>query len=416
MSVVITPPSVSMPSESGVTSRSSTSVTSPVSTPPCTAAPMATTSSGLTPLCGSLPKYSRTSCWTFGIRVEPPTSTTSSILPGIDARVGQRLLHRRHRPLQQVVDQLLELRPGQLRLQMLRPVLIGGDERQVDVRFHRRRQLDLGLLRRFLQPLERHAVLAEVDPVGLLELGHQPLDDAVVEIVAAEVRVAVGRLHLDHALADFEHRDVEGAAAEVVDRDRLVLLLVEAVGQRRRRRLVDDAQHVQPGDLAGVLGRLPLRVVEVRRHGDDRVGDRLAEMVLGRLLQLLQDHRRDFRRRILLAARFDPRVAVGRANDGVGHARRLARRLVVLAAHESLDREDRVFRVGHGLALGHLADQPLAVLGDGHHRRRRARAFLIDDDGGLPAFHDGDHRVGGAEVDSDHFAWHIGNPHRLKVR
>ncbi len=46
------------------------------------AAPTATTSSGLTPLCGSLPKNSRTSACTFGMRVEPPTSTTSSISEG----------------------------------------------------------------------------------------------------------------------------------------------------------------------------------------------------------------------------------------------------------------------------------------------------------------------------------------------
>ena len=82
MSVVITPPSVSMPSESGVTSRSSMSFTSPDSTPACTAAPSATTSSGLTPLCGSLPKNSLTSFCTIGMRVEPPTSTTSAMSAG----------------------------------------------------------------------------------------------------------------------------------------------------------------------------------------------------------------------------------------------------------------------------------------------------------------------------------------------
>ena len=146
-------------------------------------------------------------------------------LLGIDARIGQRLLHRRHRPLQQVVHQLLELGPRQLGLQVLRPVLIGGHERQVDVRFHRRGQLDLGLLRRFLQPLERHAVLAEVDSFGALELRHQPLDDAVVDVVAAEVGVAVGGLHFDNAVADLEHRDVKRAAAEVVDGNRFVLFL-----------------------------------------------------------------------------------------------------------------------------------------------------------------------------------------------
>ncbi len=50
ISGVITPPSVSIPSVSGVTSSSRTSLTSPFSTPPWIAAPTATTSSGFTPL------------------------------------------------------------------------------------------------------------------------------------------------------------------------------------------------------------------------------------------------------------------------------------------------------------------------------------------------------------------------------
>jgi hypothetical protein len=91
------------------------------------------------------------------------------------------------------------------------------------------------------------------------------------------VGVAGGRPHLDHAVADVEDADVERAAAEVEDQHGLVLLLVQPVGERRRGRLVDDAQDLEAGDLAGVLGRLALRVVEVRRDGDDRLGDLLAE-------------------------------------------------------------------------------------------------------------------------------------------
>ena len=101
MIFVATPPCVSTPSESGVTSSSSTSSTSPFSTPPWIAAPIATTSSGFTPLCGFLPKISATFSCTRGMRVMPPTRITSSIssrrspasfergLAGLDERVDQ---------------------------------------------------------------------------------------------------------------------------------------------------------------------------------------------------------------------------------------------------------------------------------------------------------------------------------------
>ena len=76
---VITPPSVSIPSERGVTSNRSTSLTSPCKTPACIAAPIATTSSGLTPLWGSFSNSSFTLSCTDGIRVIPPTNITSFI-------------------------------------------------------------------------------------------------------------------------------------------------------------------------------------------------------------------------------------------------------------------------------------------------------------------------------------------------
>ena len=76
----------------------------------------------------------------------------------------------------------------------------------------------------------------------------------------------------------------------------------------------------------------------------------------------------------------------------------------MLPAHEPLDREDRVFGIGDGLPLGDLTNEPFAVFGETDHGRRDAGALLVDDDGGLPAFHHGNDRVGRAEVDSDDFA------------
>ena len=147
-------------------------------------------------------------------------------------------------------------------------------------------------------------------PCSFLNSLIDPVDDALVDVVAAQVRIAVGGLHFHHAVADFEDRDIERAAAEVVDRDGFVLLLVEPVGQRRRRRLVDDAHHFQAGDLAGVFGGLALRVVEVRRNRDHRLRDLLAQIGFGRFLQLRQNHRRNLGRRVLLAVDLDAGVAV----------------------------------------------------------------------------------------------------------
>ncbi|MPN06326.1 hypothetical protein SDC9_153582 [bioreactor metagenome] len=76
---VNTPPIVSIPNDKGVTSNSTMSFTSPEMTPPWMAAPIATTSSGLTDLFGSLPASLRTASMTAGIRVEPPTKMISSI-------------------------------------------------------------------------------------------------------------------------------------------------------------------------------------------------------------------------------------------------------------------------------------------------------------------------------------------------
>mmetsp|Transcript_107949 Transcript_107949/g.304149 ORF Transcript_107949/g.304149 Transcript_107949/m.304149 type:complete len:271 (-) Transcript_107949:3-815(-) len=62
------------------------SLTSPVSTAACKAAPNATTSSGFTDWFGQLPPpSSRASALTAGIRVEPPTSTTSPMSCGVSS-------------------------------------------------------------------------------------------------------------------------------------------------------------------------------------------------------------------------------------------------------------------------------------------------------------------------------------------
>ena len=173
---------------------------------------------------------------------------------------------------------------------------VGGDEGQVDVGRLDGGQFDLGLLGSLAQALQGHAVLGQVDAGILLELVDQPFHDAPVEVVAAEVRVAVGGLHFEHAFPEFQDGNVESAAAEVVHGDGLLLLLilVEPESERRGGRFVDDALDLESRDLARVLGGLALGIVEIGGNGDHGFGDRFAQIVLGGLLHLLEDEGGNF--------------------------------------------------------------------------------------------------------------------------
>ena len=205
--------------------------------------------------------------------------------------------------LDDLADQLLQLGAAQLHDQVLGARGVGRDERQVDLGFLGGGKLDLGFFGRFLQALQGHLILGQVDALVLLEFLGDPVDQPLVDIVAAQVGVAVGRFDFDDIFADLQDGNVERAAAEIIDGDQLVLFLVHAVGQRRRGRLVDDALDFQAGDLAGVLGGLALGIIEIGGDGDDRFGHFFAEIIFGRFLQLLQDQGRNLRRRILLAHR-----------------------------------------------------------------------------------------------------------------
>ena len=204
----------------------------------------------------------------------------------LEARRRQRVEAGRRGALDQVRDQLLEALARQRPVEVLRARGVGRDERQGDRRLGRRRELALGLLGGLLEPLEGHAVLAQVDARRLPEVVEQPVHDPLVEVLAAEVRVAGRGVDLEDPVAELQDRDIERAAAEVVDRDGLAALAVEAVGERGGRRLVDDAHHLEAGDPAGVVRGLALGVVEVGRDGDDRLGDLLAEGLLREFLDL----------------------------------------------------------------------------------------------------------------------------------
>ena len=102
------------------------------------------------------------------------------------------------------------------------------------------------------------------------------LAEGGVDVVAAELADALAADFLEDAVMDAQDGHVEGAAAEVVDEHRLVVLGVEAVADGGRGRLVDERQHLQAGGAGAQLGGVAGQALRVGGDGDDRLGEGLA--------------------------------------------------------------------------------------------------------------------------------------------
>ena len=327
------------------------------------------------------------------------------------AGIGQGHLARLDGLVDELFHQGFQLGPGQLDVHVLGPTGISRDIGQIDVRLLGGRQFDLGFLGGFLETLQGQGIIAQIHALFVLEGLHQEVDDPHVEVLATKEGVTVGGQYLELMFAidlgDLDDGYVKGTASQVVNHHFLVALaLVHAIGQGRRRGLVDDALHIQAGNTARVLGGLTLGIVEIGRHGDYRLGDFLTQVILRRLLHLLQYLGGNLRRRHLLAVHFHPGIAIVRLDDLVGDHFNvpLHHRVIELAADESLDGEQGVVGIGHRLALGGLADQHLALLGVSHDGRCGAITLGVLDNLGLVALHDGDTGVGGTQVDANNSA------------
>jgi hypothetical protein len=323
------------------------------------------------------------------------------------------------------VHHLLELSTGELLVDVLGAGSVGSDEGKVDVGLRGRGQLNLGLLGGLTDTLDGHAVVVEVDVLLLLELLDEVADEGDVEILTTKVSVTVGGLDLEDTVLDLEDGNIECTTTEIVDGDNGVGGLVKTVGKGGSGGLVDDTEDVETGDLTGVLGGLTLGVVEVGGDSDNGVLDVLAHVGLGGLLHLAEDEATDLGRRVLLALGLEPGITVGVLDDLVGDLLDVLLDLGVgeLAADETLGSEEGVLGVDNSLALGGNTDKALALLCETDDGRCCAatcdeladervgggwddgwRTLRVFDDLRDLALHNGDGRVGCAQIDTDHRA------------
>ena len=124
------------------------------------------------------------------------------------------------------------------------------------------------------------------------------VDESVVEIFTAQVSVTSSGFDLEDTIFNGEDGDIEGSTAKIEDEDVSLGadLLVKTVGDGGSGGLVDDTENVETSDNSGVLGGLPLGVVEVGGDGDDGILDLCTEISLSSLLHLGEDHGGDLLR------------------------------------------------------------------------------------------------------------------------
>ncbi len=242
------------------------------------------------------------------------------------------------------------------------------------------------------------------------QIGRHQLDEDPVDVVAAQMRVAVGGQYLEHTILDSQNRDVECASAEIVDRNDTLAPLVEPVGEARGGRLVDDAQHLETGQPSGIPRGRALGVVEVGRDGNHRPIHLRVEFPgfrqpgFGPPLQFPKNNRRQFGRRQFAVAQVHVNHAAGLAANLEGKPPRFAGDIIEAPAHEALHGVHRSRRIGQQptLSLAPHVDGTGRV--DRDNRRQQAIARLVGEHHRRAITHDGDQTVGGAEIDANHVA------------
>ena len=231
----------------------------------------------------------------------------------------------------------------------------------------------------------------------------QPIDDAPIPVVAAELGVSAGGLDVKDAIGDTQHRHIEGAASQVEHQHPFDGAAIEAIGQGCSGGFVEDPLHADAGEASGIAGGLALGIVEIGRHGDHRRLDRLAQVGGGVIDELAQQAGDQFFGGVFpFRGRADhAHVALVVGPDRVGHCQAALFQFIPAPTDVALEVGKGIARIEHQLAPGQLAHQQLLLPVEAQHRGGRAPPFGAGDHLGTAAFQHRHHGVGGAKVDAN---------------
>ncbi len=223
-----------------------------------------------------------------------------------------------------------------------------------------------------------------------------------VIVIAAQRRVTAGGDDLEHTLGEAQDGDIKRAATEVVDGVNALARVVQPVGDGGSGGFVDQAQHVQAGQLRGVLGRLALGIVEIGRHRDDDAVQVVVERVFSAVAQRGQDFGAHLHRGLLTLDGLQTQHArmVHKAVWQLGSPMHVLQ----TAPHETFDRGDGVFRVQRQRLLRLKPDLTTVTCEVANHRRQHDPPLRVRQTFGHAMTHGGHQGMGGAQIDAHRHA------------
>ena len=137
--------------------------------------------------------------------------------------------------------------------------------------------------------------------------------------------------------------NIKRPTPKVINRINPFAGIVQPIGNGCGCRLVNQAQHIQPGQLRRILGRLALGIVKIGGHGDHGAIDVIVKSVLGTLPERRQNLGTDFDRAFFTGHGLQ-RDHAGLVDEAVRHLLAVAN-VVNAPPHQPLDRRNRVARV-----------------------------------------------------------------------
>ena len=242
---------------------------------------------------------------------------------------------------------------------MQRAVLAGRNERQRDRCRENTGEFLLGFLGCFGQALKGLAIPPQIQSMLSLERISNPIHNALIEIIPAQLGVAVGGFDVEHTVRDSKQRHIKSATTEVKHQHATNGAAIKAIGEGGSRGFVEDAFHGDARQSASVAGGLTLSVIEIGRNRNHRCFDGFAQIGAGVIHQFADDAGYQLLRRV-----FPFRHWTGNTNltaiigtNGVGDCKAAVLQFLPVTPDEALEIGERVARAQHQLSSGQLAHQ-----------------------------------------------------------